>query len=242
MSRRNPENTDSLTYSDTTMNHFKTLWLVSWLAVASVAAVLGMRGADRQPVTEVPVTSASLKSPSAPAYKNIEDLRVGDRVMGEWSTEELQGLTQVDPQSWRRYTLYAEMEWPDGTVDDVHIETSTKQPANAADLRGTRQPTENDHPAAPPPASAVWHMETPAANTAAAPAADGGWPRLQRSTTKTRKRPEQAATTAHAQANGYSRRWSLVSGPTHRARRRPNSQLENVSAAMLPCRVLQRTS
>lgn len=59
----------------------------------------------------------------ASASTAIEKLRVGDRVMGQRSAGELAGDTQVDPATWRKLRLVAETQWPDGTVDDIHVET-----------------------------------------------------------------------------------------------------------------------
>lgn len=60
---------------------------------------------------------------SRTASVNIKDLRVGDRVIGENTAGELRGATEVDPRTWVKLTLYAELEWEDGTVDAVHVQT-----------------------------------------------------------------------------------------------------------------------
>ena len=54
---------------------------------------------------------------------NIEEIRVGDRVVGQQTTAELTGETAVSPSTWRKLSLYGELLWDDGTVDDIHIET-----------------------------------------------------------------------------------------------------------------------
>ncbi len=117
------------------MSHFRTIWLTSWFAVAAVVFAMGV-GSDSRQTTDVPVTSTALEQ-SSPAAKKIEEIRVGNRVMGEWSAGELQGETAVDPTNWRKYTLYAELAWPDGTIDDVHVETL--QPSQWADLTDARK-------------------------------------------------------------------------------------------------------
>jgi RHS repeat-associated protein len=79
-----------------------------------------------------------------PRSKPIEELRVGDRVVTDAPAEALAlspesntridasehpladlapNGTNVDSKTWKKLRLYAEVRWPDGTLDDIHVET-----------------------------------------------------------------------------------------------------------------------
>jgi len=62
-------------------------------------------------------------TPTSNSHIAIESIRVGDRVMGNYSPDEMSGDTKVDPATWRHLILKAEALWPDGTRDDINVET-----------------------------------------------------------------------------------------------------------------------
>ncbi len=56
----------------------------------------------------------------------IEALRVGDRVLADNPEDGRPAAsepTDVNPATWRKLVLRADLLWPDGTVDDIHVET-----------------------------------------------------------------------------------------------------------------------
>lgn len=101
------------------MNNFKTIWLAGWMAVACLTLAFGWRADD----SSAPSINITATSSQAPSSVNIEDLRVGDRVMGVQSGAELDGKTLVDESTWKKLRLYTEIPWDDGTVDDINVET-----------------------------------------------------------------------------------------------------------------------
>ena len=50
-------------------------------------------------------------------------IAVGDRVLTADARDTAIHPTTVDPATWRKLTLRADVRWPDGTVDDSHVET-----------------------------------------------------------------------------------------------------------------------
>jgi len=94
--------------------------LTAWLGIAALLAGFGWinhRG-ERGPLPTM--TSASYEPQSSTA---IETIHVGDRVMGNLSPGEMAGDTEVEQSTWRKLRLSAEAVWPDGTIDDIHVET-----------------------------------------------------------------------------------------------------------------------
>jgi hypothetical protein len=65
-------------------------------------------------------TSTEQKTPK---YKptRIADIKVGERVAT--STDDTSQPTQVDSETWKKVTLYAEETWYDGTVDSINVIT-----------------------------------------------------------------------------------------------------------------------
>jgi len=68
--------------------------------------------------------------------KNIEDIRVGDRVLADNPDVESPSETQVSTATWRKLRLRAEERWDDGTLDDINVETL--QPPEWIDAVGAR--------------------------------------------------------------------------------------------------------
>jgi hypothetical protein len=97
-----------------------TAWLACWLALAGVLAGSGFF-TDASVPHPTPAVVASSSPPAA--FAAIESLRVGDRVVANYSTDEMSGRTQVDAAAWRRLHLRSEERWPDGTLDEIQIET-----------------------------------------------------------------------------------------------------------------------
>jgi hypothetical protein len=60
---------------------------------------------------------------TTPKYKHtrIADIKVGERVVT--STDVTPQPTQVDLETWKQVTLYAEETWYDGTVDSINVVT-----------------------------------------------------------------------------------------------------------------------
>jgi len=92
------------------------------------AGILG--GMVQSPVcfvagTPVLVPQAPSRAHAEPASRNIEDLRVGQRVVTNESNAASQEPvgTVVDTATWRKLVLRAEWRWQDGTLDDVNVET-----------------------------------------------------------------------------------------------------------------------
>jgi hypothetical protein len=59
---------------------------------------------------------------AASAFKPIEAIRVGDRVVTNWQ-EAKAPASAVDPATWRRVSILAWASWSDVERDDIHIET-----------------------------------------------------------------------------------------------------------------------
>lgn len=55
--------------------------------------------------------------------RNIEDIRVGDRVLADNPEVDSPSETQVNPVTWRKLVLRAEHHCSSGTLDDINIET-----------------------------------------------------------------------------------------------------------------------
>ncbi len=59
-------------------------------------------------------------------FVEIEQIRVGQRVFAENPDPSQPNRiphTAVDPHTWRRLVLEADYQWPDGTLDPIHVET-----------------------------------------------------------------------------------------------------------------------
>ncbi len=71
-----------------------------------------------------PEKAVAARSAHKPASKSIEAICVGQRVL----TQDANGSggptgTAVDPKTWKKVALRADMRWDDGTHDDVNVET-----------------------------------------------------------------------------------------------------------------------
>lgn len=107
------------------------------LACLSLAVWLCLYGADTKQAsvstTGVPDSADSRAqclvpaAASAPQYRPIEQLRVGQGVVtpGTRATESLP--TEVDPATWKALTLQVERPWPDGTADTIAVQTLQPQ-------------------------------------------------------------------------------------------------------------------
>ena len=103
-----------------------TRWRRLWLAACLlIAAAFAMRGVSRSGTMSIPRTSAVAPS-TVPATRVIESIHVGERVLADNPdvprTEKTTG-TAVDPGTWRRFRLHAAETWPDGTLDEIEVET-----------------------------------------------------------------------------------------------------------------------
>lgn len=79
--------------------------------------------AGAHPSAQRTPTSVSSQTVPQRATRNIEDVRVGQKVWADNPEVETSSQTQVDPQTWKLLRLRAESIWEDGTVDDIHVET-----------------------------------------------------------------------------------------------------------------------
>jgi hypothetical protein len=100
-----------------------TVWLVACLALAGV---FGLRppAAPQRPAVIASASQAHARPQHA--SRAIEDIRVGQRVLGEnpdLADSEHSTETAVDPATWRLVRLHAEGRWEDGTLDTVEVET-----------------------------------------------------------------------------------------------------------------------
>jgi hypothetical protein len=71
-----------------------------------------------------PTKNVSISTlPPTPKYKHtrIADIKVGERVVT--STDDTPKPTQVDSETWKKVTLYAEETWYDGTIDSINVVT-----------------------------------------------------------------------------------------------------------------------
>lgn len=96
-------------------------WVGLWLAFVSVAIA-----------SEYTLARVSLRPDSEPApvrerrFKSIELLRVGDRLVSRNpDTPEIRRAkgTNVDPSTWKKVTMYADLGVVGGQRNDMHIET-----------------------------------------------------------------------------------------------------------------------
>jgi hypothetical protein len=111
------------------------IWLVGWLTVAAALV-----GGKLLPTGDAPLPALASASSELPidadlnamprsadrierSFLNIEDLRVGDRVVADNPDVDTPEETAVDPATWRLLRLYAEQRWDDGTLDTIHVET-----------------------------------------------------------------------------------------------------------------------
>ena len=96
-------------------------WLAACLLVAGFFGLRAIRGPLTLPRDERPLAVA----PQATrATTNIEDIRPTHKV--EANDPELADdgyETEVDPATWKLVTLQAIEVWPDGTVDDINVQT-----------------------------------------------------------------------------------------------------------------------
>ncbi len=95
-------------------------WVAGWLTVAGMLAAMGWFSKSTN--HEAPSTAAA-SFRSSPAHVAIESIHVGERMVGAGSAGELAGETDVDPLTWGKLRLKTELRWPDGTLDDINIET-----------------------------------------------------------------------------------------------------------------------
>ncbi|HHK42354.1 MAG TPA: hypothetical protein ENJ50_08045, partial [Planctomycetaceae bacterium] len=108
------------------------LWLAASLLLVGMAR--WWSGESRRPARSDHLRPAVVSTTSAPVSAEsshrglvpIEALRVGDRVLADTPDDDRPAgwaETSVDPATWRKLSLRAEVEWPDGTVDDINVET-----------------------------------------------------------------------------------------------------------------------
>jgi hypothetical protein len=78
---------------------------------------------SRIPATIAPTQNVSTVQNVKPKYKHtrIADIKVGERVVT--STNDTPQPTQVDSETWKKVTLYAEETWYDGTIDSINVIT-----------------------------------------------------------------------------------------------------------------------
>lgn len=115
-------------------------WGRWWLAACLVVAcVFGCR-ALFPPMTTLPANGKTVAATAVqPASWNIEDIRVGQRVIArDAGTADAYrtARTNVDPATWRFLRLRAEDRWSDGTLDTIEVETL--QPPEWVDQFGAR--------------------------------------------------------------------------------------------------------
>jgi hypothetical protein len=99
------------------------IWLAACLVLASIIGLRSSSG-PRHPRLATEATAAV--SAQAHATRAIEDIRVGQRVLGEnpdLSESEHRNETVVAPATWRLVRLHAEGRWADGTFDTIEVET-----------------------------------------------------------------------------------------------------------------------
>jgi hypothetical protein len=101
------------------------VWLIGclciggWLLVQGVSPSGGSPGTAGQQLSATPVSAAE----SSPQYRNIEDIRVGQRVMTPGTVAGESLPTAVNPLTWKKLTLRMENRWPDGTMDVTNVQT-----------------------------------------------------------------------------------------------------------------------
>jgi hypothetical protein len=101
-------------------NQGRWWWLPACLLLSMLFAGRAMWHVGR---SEAPTASASAARPDAPNARNIEAIRVGQRVVTANNGERQESKTAVDPATWRLLRLHAEDRWADGTLDTIEVET-----------------------------------------------------------------------------------------------------------------------
>jgi hypothetical protein len=71
----------------------------------------------------VPESTAKPAELPQPTYQNIENIRVGMRVLTPQTQSGPESPTAVNPSTWRKVTLSLTSRWPDGTTDEMMVET-----------------------------------------------------------------------------------------------------------------------
>lgn len=111
------------------------LWLVFWATLAVVQfgrtrAQLPTSGAststDSTDKTKLAWRSPDWRSPgdkSKVAWKAIEKIHVGERVVAKNPDHVASTPSHVDISKWRFLRLMAEVPWDDGTIDRINVET-----------------------------------------------------------------------------------------------------------------------
>jgi len=122
--------------SQSVRRRFSFWWLVGWLALSGVCWSVnhgalpspssGLSAGRENPVhfgrnNNAPLKSTGFSAESTSGRKQIEDIRVGERVWTEEHATTSQP-TQVVPKTWRLLKLRRELRWPDGTLDDINAE------------------------------------------------------------------------------------------------------------------------
>jgi hypothetical protein len=114
---------------------FHRFWLIGCLLLA---AFFGIRALSASRTDSHATPSPVAAAPTTPTLKNIEDIRVGERVRTENPTGELD-LTfgeDVDPETWRHLEL--RLQKPDGTVSEINLlRPATWVEATGAHVGGT---------------------------------------------------------------------------------------------------------
>jgi hypothetical protein len=102
-----------------------TIWLVTCLLFAGW---LGVRSSAPRHGPAVRATGAVAVSAQMQAHASraIEDIQVGQRVVGEnphLAADDHRTQTVVDPATWRLVKLHSDWRWDDGTLDTVEVES-----------------------------------------------------------------------------------------------------------------------
>lgn len=102
------------------------IWLLAFVS-AGLWLLLGPSATDSQKqiaeVSAQPAELASFHQATDPHYRNIEQIRVGQRVVTPEASS-AEGLpTAVDPLTWKKLTLQAKAHWENGTIDDIEVQT-----------------------------------------------------------------------------------------------------------------------
>lgn len=114
-------------------------WPILGFALACLLIAQGVAG--RFPITSRAEAAATTPQPGprTHSFRPIEQIRVGQRVITDlpegildidgqpFNESPPEGATRVDPATWRLVRMRAEEVWPDGTVDDINIETLQPQ-------------------------------------------------------------------------------------------------------------------
>ncbi|MGH7139388.1 MAG: polymorphic toxin-type HINT domain-containing protein, partial [Pirellulales bacterium] len=108
----------------TLKNRLATAWLMACLLLAAFVGLRPPAAPRRGGVPPAHTVASPVRSKHA--TRSIEDIRVGERVLGEnpeLAESEHSTRTAVDPETWRLVRLHADCRWQDGTLDPVEVES-----------------------------------------------------------------------------------------------------------------------